>query len=99
MKGIELDLCYKNQNVRGCKALNRGQSLILCTVRNTWERRHATLSVTLGGHVFVLQKHLQLSKILSFCAITVSLMCYVPRLVRANLVGILFTQSSKFFNS
>ena len=48
IKGIELDLCYQNQNVRGRKALNRGQSLILCTVRNNSESRHATLAITLG---------------------------------------------------
>ena len=34
IKGIELDLCHKNQNVRGRKGLKNRGSLILCTVRN-----------------------------------------------------------------
>ena len=34
LKGIELDLCYKNQNVRGRKGFKNGGSLILCTVGN-----------------------------------------------------------------
>ena len=32
IKDIQIDLQYKNQNVRGRKALNKGQSLILCTI-------------------------------------------------------------------
>ena len=34
IKDIQIDLQYKNQNVRERKALKKGQSLILCTVRN-----------------------------------------------------------------
>ena len=49
IKDIQIDLQYKNQNVRGRKALNKGQILILCTVRNIEERRHATYYLTLSG--------------------------------------------------
>ena len=34
IKDIQIDLQYKNQNVRERKALNKGQSLISCTLRN-----------------------------------------------------------------
>ena len=42
IKDIELKLCYQNQNVRGRQGLKKWQSLILFTVRNSYERRHAT---------------------------------------------------------
>ena len=53
IKDIQIDLQYKNQNVRERKALNKGQSLILCTVRKIQERRHATLAVTLGETIYL----------------------------------------------
>jgi len=42
MKDIQIDLNYNNQNVRGCQALKKGQSLILCTVRNIYALFYAT---------------------------------------------------------
>ena len=42
MKDIQIDLAYKNQNVRGRKALIKGQSLILFTVRNVSGQCYAT---------------------------------------------------------
>ena len=40
-KAIELDSPCQNQNVRKRKALKKGKSPILFTVRNIDERRHA----------------------------------------------------------
>ena len=37
-----MTLLIRNQNVRGRKALKKGQSLILCTVRNVSGQRYAT---------------------------------------------------------
>ena len=55
IKDLEIDLQYKNQNVIERKALNKGKSLTLSTVRNIQERRHATLVVTLGGIIFFIR--------------------------------------------
>ena len=41
IKDIKLKLCYQNQNVRGRQGLKKWQGLILFTVRNSYERRHA----------------------------------------------------------
>ena len=42
IKDIQIDLCYKNQNVRGRQALKKGKSLILCTGRNISALFYAT---------------------------------------------------------
>ena len=47
IKDIQIDLAYKNQNVRGRKALKKGQSLILFTVRNVSGQCYATLYTVL----------------------------------------------------
>ena len=45
IKDIQIDLCYKNQNVRGRQALKKGKSLILCTVRNIAALFNATFFI------------------------------------------------------
>ena len=49
---IQIDLAYKNQNVRGCKALKKGQSLILYTVRNVSMPFYATSYIVSVDRLF-----------------------------------------------